>query len=230
MDNLFIKTESQANLNKFLGKTYGFMGLAVAISALSAYVVLAVAPQLALSRSFGWISFVICLAISYLFDKATVKNPATGMLLLVFFSILEGISLSCLAFAYTGATIGGAFVSASAIFLGMAFLGATTKIDLSRWGAYLFVGVLGVLIVSLVNILLFHSTGLAFVLPIISVILFTAYTAYDAQFAAHSYRHLELMGISENSMAIINAFSLYLDFINLFVDLVQIFGGINNDN
>lgn len=163
------------------------MGLAVAISALSAYLVLAMAPQLTLSTSFGWISFGICLVIAFIFSKATIKNASTGMLLLVFFSVLEGISLSSLAFCYTGATITGAFISASAIFLGMAFLGTTTKMDLSKMGTYLFVGVLGVLIVSLVNILLIKSSGMQLALSIISVVLFTGYTAYDAQFASRSY-------------------------------------------
>lgn len=230
MNNVFTRNDSQSSLNEFLGKTYGFMGLAVFISALSAYATLKFYPALAVNVRFAWLSFAISLIIAFTFNKATVRNASTGMLMMVIFSAIEGISLSSLAFAYTGSTITGAFISASAIFIGMAFLGATTKMDLTKLSTYLFVGLIGIIIVSLVNILLLKSSGVSFILSIVSVIIFTGYTAYDAQNASRSYYQLNSLGISENSMAIINAFNLYLDFDNLFIDLVQIFGAFSDNN
>lgn len=230
MNNVFTRNNSQSSLNEFLGKTYGFMGLAVFISALSAYVTLKFYPALAVNVRFAWLSFAISLIIAFTFNKAAVRNASTGMLMMVIFSAIEGISLSSLAFAYTGSTITGAFISASAIFIGMAFLGATTKMDLTKLSTYLFVGLIGIIIVSLVNILLLKSSGVSFILSIVSVIIFTGYTAYDAQNASRSYYQLNSLGISENSMAIINAFNLYLDFNNLFIDLVQIFGAFSDNN
>ena len=102
--------------------------------------------------------------------------------------------------------------------------------DLTKFGPYLFVGLLGVIIVSLVNILLLKNTGLSFVLSLISVVIFTGYTAYDAQQAVRSYDRLSGYDISEESIAIINAFNLYLDFDNLFLNLLQIFGILSDNN
>lgn len=223
-------TYSRSELNSFLSKTYGFMGLAVLVSAISAYLTLKCAPVLASSTAFAVGSFVVSIVIAIIFTKMALKSATTGAVLLFIFSVLEGISLSSLAFAYTNATITGAFISASAIFMGMALLGSTTKFDLTHFGTYLLVGLLGIIIVSLVNLLLFKSIGLAFILSIISVLIFTGFAAYDAQQAARSYDMLVSRGIDENGMALINAFNLYLDFINLFIELVQLFGFVNDRN
>lgn len=223
-------TYSRSELNSFLSKTYGFMGLAVLVSAISAYLTLKCAPVLASSTAFAVGSFVVSIVIAIIFTKMALKNATTGAVLLFIFSVLEGISFSSLAFAYTNATITGAFISASAIFMGMALLGSTTKFDLTRFGTYLLVGLLGVIIVSLVNLLLFKSIGLAFILSIVSVFIFTGFAAYDAQQAARSYDMLVSRGIDENGVALINAFNLYLDFINLFIELVQLFGFLNDRN
>lgn len=223
-------TYSRSELDSFLSKTYGFMGLAVLVSAISAYLTLKCAPVLASSTAFAVGSFVVSIVIAIIFTKMALKNATTGAVLLFIFSVLEGISFSSLAFAYTSATITGAFISASAIFMGMALLGSTTKLDLTRFGTYLLVGLLGVIIVSLVNLLLFKSIGLAFILSIVSVLIFTGFAAYDAQQAARSYDMLVSRGIDENGVALINAFNLYLDFINLFIELVQLFGFLNDRN
>ena len=230
MNNFYNPSANKLAVNQFLVKTYYYMGFAVLVSALAAYLTLRLAPGLALSIGFGWITFFISLIIAFTFTHVTLKNAGLGMAMMLIFSVLEGMSLSSLAFAYTSSTITGAFVSASAIFIGMAFLGTTTKMDLTKFGPYLFVGLLGVIIVSLVNILLLKNTGLSFVLSLISVVIFTGYTAYDAQQAVRSYDRLSGYGISEESIAIINAFNLYLDFDNLFLNLLQIFGILNDNN
>lgn len=229
MNNQFDYAKS-STLNAFLSKTYGFMGLGVLVSAISAYAILRYIPNLTLSTFSIWAVFGITLIIAFTFNKVTIRNPFAGAALFTIFSVLEGFSLSSLAFVYTGHTIGGAFASASAIFLLMAFFGSTTKLDLSKIGTYFMIGLIGMIIVSLVNLFLLKSSGVSFIISIISVILFTGLAGYDAQNAVQSYRNLDRLGISENSMAVLNAFNLYLDFVNIFVNLVEIFGAINSDN
>lgn len=228
MNKVFSNQNTNTNLNRFLTKTYGIMGIAVLISAMSAYLGTRI-PALVMNSTFAIGSCIFCIIMAFFFGKLTIKNSALGATLLVVYSVLIGFSLSDLVYAYTQRTLTGAFISASAIFIGMAFLGATTKIDLSSFYTYALVGLIGIILVSLVNIIFFKNSGLSFILSIASVILFTGFTAMDAQNAMHDYEHLSLYGISENSIAIINAFNLYLDFVNIFVDLVEIFGDLSNN-
>ena len=216
------------SFRSYIVKTYLFMALAVLISAVSAYVVITSMPEMAIKPVFAWTITAVSLLIAWFFNNVTVKNAPLGMTLLVIFSILEGSSLASLAFCYTQASIVSAFFTACAIFLLMAIFGMTTNMDLTKWGTYGLIALIGIILVSLVNMFILKSSGFSLLISIISVIVFTGLTAYDAQRAVHDYRHLALYHISATSMSIINAFSLYLDFINLFIELVEIFG--NNDN
>ncbi len=152
-------------------------------------------------------------------------SAASGLFLL--YSALNGVTLSFIFLVYAQATIVQAFVVSAAMFGGMSLYGLTTKKDLTSWGSFLVMGLFGVIIASVVNIFM-HSSTMNFIISIAGVIVFTGLTAYDTQ-------KLTMMGESMPDDAavvrrgtILGALTLYLDFINLFLMLLRIFGGNRN--
>ena len=152
-------------------------------------------------------------------------SAASGLFLL--YSALNGVTLSFIFLVYAQATIVQAFVVSAAMFGGMSLYGLTTKKDLTSWGSFLIMGLFGVIIASVVNIFM-HSSTMNFIISIAGVIVFTGLTAYDTQ-------KLTMMGESMPDDAavvrrgtILGALTLYLDFINLFLMLLRIFGGNRN--
>ena len=150
-------------------------------------------------------------------------GAATGLFML--YSALNGATLSFIFLVYTQASIVQAFVVCAAMFGGMSIYGLTTKKDLTSWGSFLFMGLVGIVVASIVNIFLQNSM-MHFVISVIGVIVFTGLTAYDTQ-------KLSMMGESmpgDDATAvrrgtILGALTLYLDFINLFLMLLRLFGG-----
>jgi FtsH-binding integral membrane protein len=135
---------------------------------------------------------------------------------------LVGLSLSGLFIVYTGASIAQTFFITAATFLAMSLYGYTTKRDLAQFGSFLFMGLIGVVIASLVNIFL-HSPGLQFAISIIGVLVFTGLTAWDTQRIKEMYWEGD-GSVVVGKKAIMGALSLYLDFINLFMFLLQFMG------
>lgn len=153
-----------------------------------------------------------------------------GALLGVFvlFSVLLGVSLSFVLLIYTGASVVTCFAAAAGIFGIMAFMGYTTNIDLSKFGPILMVGVLGLFIAGIANMFI-QSEQFSLVMAFIGIAVFTALTAYDVQKIKRIGQGLEEDGQSIGSndskkLAIMAALSLYLDFINIFLFLLRIFG------
>ncbi|MBD5431327.1 MAG: Bax inhibitor-1/YccA family protein [Lactobacillus sp.] len=211
-------------VNSFLTKMYSLMVLAVLISAATAYITttlfsnaLATMPQ-----AVYWIVVIVpiflCLGISF---KAAA-NPGLGFVLLMILSVVYGFEFSFIAGAFTSAQIGGAFVSAAAIFAAMALFGTFTKRDLTNWGSYLGAATIGFLVAWLVNLFL-HSAAVTYIFSFIGVIIFTLWIAYDAHSAKRIYSSYNGQ-VSDSSLAIMGALNLYLDFINIFMFLLQIFG------
>ena len=137
-----------------------------------------------------------------------------------------GLSLSSIFLVYTGESIAQVFFVTAAAFGGLSLYGYTTKRDLSAWGTFLFMGLFGVIIASLVNLFL-QSSALQFAISVIGVLVFAGLTAYDTQRIKDGY--YEVMGDATAMAkgAIMGALKLYLDFINLFVMLLQLFGRRN---
>lgn len=153
-------------------------------------------------------------------------GAASGLFLL--YSALNGVTLSFIFLVYTQAAIFQAFVVAGGMFGAMSIYGLTTKKDLTSWGSFLFMGLIGIVIASIVNIFV-QSSMMDFVISIIGVLVFTGLTAYDTQ-------KLTMMGESMpegdatvvRRGVILGALTLYLDFINLFLMLLRLFGGSRN--
>lgn len=215
-------------VNRYLTKMYGFMLIAVLVSALTAYLTMTVfrAAVMGMSNTMFWIllvvPFVLCMGISF---KAA-KNPTLGFILLMLLSIVYGFEFAMIAGYFTGSTIASAFVSAAGIFATMAIFGTITKRDLSNWGSYLSAMTIGFLVAWIVNMFL-HSPAVTYIFSFIGVIIFTAWTAYDANSAKRIYMNYGSQ-VSENGLAIMGALNMYLDFINIFMFLLQIFGMSDN--
>ncbi|HTT82146.1 MAG TPA: Bax inhibitor-1/YccA family protein [Rhizomicrobium sp.] len=138
------------------------------------------------------------------------------------YAALVGIGIAPILLVYTGASVAQVFFITAATFGAMSLWGYTTRSDLSGFGSFLFMGLIGVVIASIVNIFL-HSAMMTFVISIIGVIVFTGLTAYDTQWIKESYVAND-DGTIAGRKAIFGALKLYLDFINLFVMLMQLLG------
>lgn len=148
--------------------------------------------------------------------------PEKARIMLWVYSGLMGLSLTPIFIAYTGASIARVFFITASVFGAMSIYGYTTKRDLTQMGSFLIMGLIGIVIASLVNIFM-QSSAIYFVVSVISVIIFTGLTAYDVQKIANFYHHAP-NAEARNRYAVMGALSLYLDFINLFISLLRLFG------
>jgi len=138
------------------------------------------------------------------------------------YSALMGMSLASIFLVFTGTSIARVFFITAGTFGAMSLYGYTTKRDLSQFGSFLFMGLIGIVIASVVNMFM-HSTGLQFAISVIGVLLFTGLTAYDTQRIKELYSDLDDSEIF-GKKALMGALTLYLDFINLFIMLMQLLG------
>jgi FtsH-binding integral membrane protein len=153
---------------------------------------------------------------AYKFNDMTVDSVK---LWFAIYAVLMGMSLSSLGIIYTGTSIVRTFFICSSMFGAMSIYGYSTKKDLTAIGSFMFMGLIGILICSVVNIFL-QSAALEFALSIIGVIVFTGLVAYDTQ----KLKALYYAGVHNEKLGLMGAFTLYLDFINLFVFLLRFMG------
>jgi FtsH-binding integral membrane protein len=171
----------------------------------------------------GWVAIFAPLAIVFFLSFRVHKMSfAAAQMTFWIYAGVMGISIALLLFQYTGASVARVFFITAATFGAMSLYGYTTKRDLSGWGSFLFMGLIGLIIASVVNIFLV-STMLHWIVSVVGVIIFTGLTAYDTQRIKESYdvsHSGEVMG----KMAVMGALNLYLDFINLFIMLLRLLG------
>lgn len=139
------------------------------------------------------------------------------------FAVAMGLSLTSIFLSYTGTSIARVFFITASTFAAMSLYGYTTKRDLSQFASFLMMGVIGVVIASLVNAFL-QSSALQFAVSIIGVLVFTGLTAYDTQRLKEMYDDARMEGEARAKTVIMGALTLYLDFINIFVTLMQLLG------
>ncbi len=174
---------------------------------------------------FAPLGFVVIMSFGY-------RRLSASALLALFiaYAIINGISFSFILLAFTPGSVMGCFLSASAMFGVMAFMGYTTDQDLTKFGRILMMGVIGILIAMVINFFL-HSSQLDYIISIIGVMVFTALTAYDVQKLKRIGEGLEYDDVSASDtkkVSILGALNLYLDFINIFIFLLRLFGGRRN--
>lgn len=215
-------------MNAFLRGVFNWMALGLGLTALVAYSV-ASSPSLAqaifTNPVLFWGLLLGQLGLVFAISGAVQRmsaTTATGLFLL--YSALNGATLSVILLVYTAASIFKAFIVCTGMFAMMSVYGATTKKDLTSWGSFLFMGLIGLILASVVNIFM-GSPALDFVISAIGVLIFTGLTAFDVQ-------KLKIMGEAapmDDALAIrrgtiLGALTLYLDFINLFLFLLRFFG------
>lgn len=215
-------------VNQFLTKMYGIMVIAVLVSALTAFLTMTVFRSLVVNMPVGlmWAVFFVPLFLCLGINFKAAKNPGLGFALLMLMSIIYGFEFALILGFYTGAQVATAFVSAAAIFGSMAIFGTFTKRDLSNWGAYLGAALIGFFVAWIVNMFL-RNPMVTYIFSYIGVILFTGLVAYDANNAKKIYQTYGGQ-ISENGLAIMGALDMYLDFLNIFMFLLEIIGMGNN--
>jgi uncharacterized protein len=171
----------------------------------------------------GWIAFFAPLGLVLLLS-ARIQSMSLGAAQAMFwaFAAIYGISLSPILLVYTGADVAQAFFVTAATFGTMSLYGYTTSRDLSGWGSFLFMGLIGIFIALIVNLFL-NSAAMTFVVSVIGVVVFTGLTAYDTQ-AIKSIYSASDDGTITGKKAVYGALQLYLDFINLFLFILRLLG------
>lgn len=211
----------------FLTKVYGWMMLGLLVTALSSF--FTITNESVMRFVFGskitfyGLFFVEFGIVIYLVARIQKMTASVARAMFVLYSAITGITLSSIFLAFTAESIVSTFIITALMFGAMAFYGYITKRDLSGVGQFMMMGLIGVVIASVVNIFM-ASDSLSWIISFISVIVFTGLTAYDTQkMKAMAYVMLDGEEIAAKG-AIIGALQLYLDFINLFLALLRLFG------
>jgi FtsH-binding integral membrane protein len=219
-----IDADIDVGLRSYMLRVYNFMAAGLGLTGLVAF--MAVSTGLYQRIAGTPLMWVVMLApfAAVMFLSFRIHKMSLGAAQATFWTYagLMGLSLAGIFLVYTGASVARVFFISSATFLAMSLYGYTTKRDLSRFGSFLMMGVLGIVLASLVNIFL-ASSGLQFVISIVGVLLFTGLTAYDTQRIKEVY-FAGSSAEAQGKMALMGALTLYLDFINLFVMLLNLTG------
>jgi FtsH-binding integral membrane protein len=221
-------------LRAHMNKVYGTMSVGLLVTAGVAWAIGSSDALLAIFRDpvtlspniLGWIAMFLPLIMVFAFGAAINRLSAAGAQLFFYaFAAAMGLSMSWIFKAFTDLSIAQTFLVTSISFAGLSLWGYTTKKDISGWGSFLIMGVIGILVASIVNIFL-GSPAIMFAISVLGVLIFAGLTAYDTQRIKTDYlQHAQMMD-SEwlGKSAIMGALNLYLDFINLFMFLLQFLG------
>ena len=211
----------------FMQKVYLWMTFALTLTGFVAYRTTQseFLLELIFSSSFGFIGLILAeLALVFWISSGIQRmssNMAIGLFLL--YSVLNGMTLSVLLIAYTGASVASTFFITAGMFGAMSVYGYTTKQDLSSWGNLLFMALIGLILASVVNIYL-QSSGLYWLINYIGVLVFVGLTAYDTQKIKQIAAQVIMESEEGRKVAILGALTLYLDFINMFIFMLRILG------
>ena len=226
--------EFDEGLRAHMNKVYGTMSVGMLITFAVAWAVGSNPALLGVFRDpmtlqpniLGWIVMFAPLGMVFLFGGMLNRISAAGAQLFFWvFAAVMGLSLSWIFVAFTGFSIAQVFLVTSIAFAGLSLFGYTTKKDISGWGSFLIMGVIGLLVASVINIFL-GSPAIMFAISILGVLIFAGLTAYDTQSIKNTYLMHAHTGDTEwlGKAAIMGALNLYLDFINMFMFLLQLFG------
>ena len=213
-----------AQLNAVMRNVYGWMTMGLLVTAAIALGVsnsgLIPNQMVMILAIFAQLGIVFGLS----FAIKRISATAAGMLFFVY-SALTGLTFSVIFLAFTAGSIAAAFLSTAGVFAAMTVVGLTTSVDLSKYSAYFMMGLLGVIIASVVNIFL-GSSMIEFSISVFGVLLFTGLTAYDTQRIATMAADPRMTVDPDSALkfSIMAALTLYLDFINLFIFLLRLFG------
>jgi len=220
---------AEERISAFLRSVYGWMCVGLGITAVTAFVIAAspdVVFAIARNRLLFWGLMIAQLGLVFtLSARVDRMSPGVASVLFIAYSALTGVTMSFVLLAFTATSVATTFVVTAGMFGALALYGTATSRSLAGLGPLLFMGLIGIVLASVVGIF-WHSDALQFVISFIGVIVFTGLTAYDAQ-------RLKAMALAmpsghTTSYAIVGALALYLDFINLFLFLLRLFGNRRN--
>lgn len=213
--------------NAFIRRVYNWMVLGLGFTGIVSFFVTS-------NKNLAWIIYgnsflffgLIILELALVFGLSGGINRmqvSTAVFIFLLYSALNGLTLSVIFLAYTSASVTSTFFITAGTFAVVSFWGYTTKRNLTSWGHFLFMGLIGIILASLVNFFL-HSPGVYWAVTYLGVMIFVGLTAYDTQklkeMAVHGFGN----GETESKAAVMGALRLYLDFINLFLLLLRLLG------
>ncbi|MBB5887200.1 Bax inhibitor-1/YccA family protein [Lactovum miscens] len=225
-NNSIILDDRKAGLNAFYNRIYAIMGMGVLVSAVVAWIMIQFFAQNMISILQGGsfmflLIWLIPMVLIFPMQKAAATNSPTALPLFIGFAALFGFLISFTLLMYTKGAISVAFLTASGMFFGLSAYGRVTKRELSGIGKAMMGALIGVIIASVVNFFI-GSSALMFGLSFLSVIIFSILIAWDNQKIARVYDSVN--GQVQEGWAVSMALALYLDFINLFLAILRIFG------
>lgn len=219
-------------VNRFMSKMYGLMAIAVLVSAVTAYFTginaQGILGALANHSWVLWLILILPIALSLGVSFKANRNPVASLIMLMLMAVIYGFFFGLIALAYTQTTLTTAFISSAAVFVGMALIGSFTKKDLSNLGSYAGAALIGLLVALVINLFL-RNPFINLVFSFIGVIIFTILIATDANKMKQIYINYNGQ-VAESGLILVGALQLYLDFINLFLFVLEIFGGDGNRN
>jgi FtsH-binding integral membrane protein len=218
-------------LRSYMIAVYNYMALALALTGFVAFAA-SLSPSLMYAIFSTPLGFVVALAplgmIFYMNSRMQTMSVSGAQTSFWVFSALMGLSLSSIFMVYTGASIAKVFFISATAFGALSLYGYSTSRDLSAWGSFLIMGLVGLIVASLANIF-FQSPAVEFAVSLIGVLVFAGLTAWDTQKIKD--RYFQVGGSSEiaTKVAVFGALELYMDFINLFLSLLRLFGQRNGE-
>ena len=211
-------------LRDYMLRIYNYMAAGVGLTAVVAWLTYQLTGPALLQSPLMWVFILAPLALVFFIgSRINTLSAPTARLLFFVYAALIGVSLSTLLHIYTSSSITRVFVITAATFGALSVVGHTTRRDLSGLGTFLFMGLIGIIIASLVNLFL-RSTGLDWLISIVGVGVFAGLTAYDTQRIKAMYDNRD-DETSAGRKSVLAALSLYLNFINLFMMLLRLAGG-----
>jgi FtsH-binding integral membrane protein len=228
-----VQVDVDVGLRDYMLRIYNYMASGLALTGIVAYAAAVGGNDSFIAHIYRtplmWLVMLSPLGFVMVLSYGINRMQAgTAQALFWVFSAVMGLSLSTIFLVYTGASIARVFFITAGTFAGMSLYGYTTQRDLTQFGSFLMMGLIGIIIASLVNLFI-QSSMMQFVISVIGVIVFVGLTAYDTQRikeAYYSYQYAD--GQTASKTAIMGALSLYLDFINLFMMLLRLFGTQRN--
>ena len=228
--NNYSVSKSRTNTNTFVANVFSLMFAALIISGISAVWFASESMKSYIISyeggltTLGWISMIAPIGLVLLIGLGFQKYSAKFLLgVFLIYSTLTGISLSTIFSVYTTASIASTFFISALTFGVMALAGYTTKTDLTKLGSLLYMGLIGIIIASIVNYFI-GSSFMHYIISIIGVLVFTGLTAYDVQKIKNIGSQVQEGSESAQKLMIMGALTLYLDFINLFLMMLRLFG------
>ncbi|MCR4921595.1 MAG: Bax inhibitor-1/YccA family protein [Bacteroidaceae bacterium] len=213
-----------------MSKVYGWMTLALMVSALTAVYTASSEAMLSLilgsKLRFVGLGIAEVALVVYVSARISRLSFSTAAALFGLYAVLNGVTMSVILLAYSASTIYAAFFSTGLTFGVMSFVGYTTNRDLTAIGSFLLMALVGLIIATLVN-LFFHFTWMESLITYAGLFIFVGLTAYDTQNVKNALAYSEAAGIAVDTrkIALMGALSLYLDFVNLFLYILRLLGG-----